>query len=371
MYFNDNSNIVISREHYDNVRNDYDKWWKNELGRPIVPISFYGAESRRERSKYPFIDFMTAWDFSITPAQFIDAYDWYFSQMRYYTDSFPRISMTGFGPGAAATFMGCTPQPRPETVWFLPDEILPIEELHFEFDPDNKYFRRVLEIYELGMAKWHGAVVIDQPDLGGVLDILASFRDAENLLCDMIDSPDEVVRCVNEIQALWLKYFDIFADVMMPEACGHSHWYGLYHPKPSYILQSDFSYMIGPDMFDVFVTPELKTTAEHMDNAVYHLDGIGEIAHLDSLLKIDAIKGIQWEPGDGEPRLMNWDHIFKKITDNGRKTLSYAEKPGGGVIDAVADKQMAFIHGRSFQYNKDGFEQAKRYAAIYEMELNI
>lgn len=371
MYFDDKSNIPFTREQYKKVDAAYKKWWNNELDRPIVQIMIGGNPSKREPSKYTHINFMTAWDFNITPEQFIDWYDWSFSHVRYYGEAFPRISMTGFGPGSAATFMGCTPQSRPETVWFLPDKKLPIEELHFEFDPNNKYLRRVINIYEAAMEKWHGAVVIDQPDLGGVLDILASFIDAEDLACEMIDSPDEVLRCVNEIQEMWIKYFDLFADIMKPEACGHSHWYGLYHEKPSYIMQSDFSYMISPQMFDLFVAPELKKTAEHMENAVYHLDGVGELPHLDSLLKIDAIKGIQWEPGDGETRTMNWDHVLKKIMDGGKKNLAYAENADWTLRDVVKNPNMVFTGVKYFNNDKDGIEKAKRFADMYGIELDV
>jgi len=371
MYFDDNSNIMFTREQYKKIDATYKKWWANELERPIAQIAISGFESKRKPSTNPFISFTTAWDFNITPQQFLDGYDWYFSQTRFFGEAFPRISMTGFGPGSAATFMGCTPQSRPETVWFLPDKKLPIKELHFEYQPDNKYLRRVLDIYEAAMEKWHGAVVIDQLDLGGVLDILASFIDAEQLACDMIDTPDEVVRCVNEIQELWIKYFDICADIMKPEACGHSHWYGLYHPNPSYIMQSDYSYMIGPEMFDIFVAPELKKTAQHMENSIYHLDGVGELPHLDSILKIDEIKGIQWEPGDGETRTMNWDHVHKKILDGGKKNMAYSENPDWTLKSVITNPGMAYTGLKHFHNDKNGIDNAKRFADMYGIELDI
>lgn len=371
MYFDDKSNVMFTREQYAKVSNTYKKWWANELERPIAGIVIGGFESKRTPSNNPSINFMTAWDFNITTEQFIDAYDWQFSRTRFFGDAFPRISMTGFGPGAAATFMGCTPQPRPQSVWFLPDKKVPIKELHFEFDPDNKYLRRVLNIYEAAMEKWHGAVVIDQLDHGGNLDILASFIDAEDLACEMIDNPDEVVRCVNEIQELWVKYFDMCAEIMKPEACGHSYWFGLYNDNPSYILQSDFSYMISPEMFDLFVAPELKKTSEHMENAVYHLDGVGELPHLDSILKIESIKGIQWVPGDGEALTKNWDHILKKIMDGGKKNLTYSENADGTLKSFITNPSMAYTSPRYFNNDKDGIEHAKRYADIHGLEINI
>lgn len=371
MSMNNKSYIPFKRENYIKINDTYEKWWSNQLERTIVPIYFYDAESEREPSSYPGINFMTAWDFNITPEQFVDAYDWQFSKTRYYGEAFPRMHMTGFGPGAAATFMGCTPQPKPETVWFLPEKNVPIKDLHFEYDPNNKYLRRVLDIYEAAMDKWHGEVLVEMADLGGNLDILASFRDAENLLVDLYDSPDEVLRCVWEIQALWVKYFDMISDIMKSEACGYTYWYGLYNPKPSYILQSDFCYMIGPDMFDTFVAPELKATSEHMHNATYHLDGVGELPHLGSIMKIDSIKGIQWVHGDGEAAYKDWTHVIKQIVDGGKKALSWTENQDGTIRDFIKKPCMAYTGGRYFHYDKDGIEQAKKYAYKLGYELEI
>ena len=39
-------------------------------------------------------------------------------------------------------------------------------------------------------------------DLGGIMDVLQSFRGAENLLMDLYDAPEEVLRCVGELQQL-------------------------------------------------------------------------------------------------------------------------------------------------------------------------
>lgn len=81
--------------------------------------------------------------------------------------------------------------------------------------------------------------------------------------------------------------------------------------------------MIGNDMFDEFVKPELEKTSARLSNAWYHLDGIGELKHLDSLLTVDTIKGIQWVPGEGEPRTRDWSEVYAKISKAKRKIQAY------------------------------------------------
>ena len=73
----------------------------------------------------------------------------------------------------------------------------------------------------------------------------------------------------------------------------------------------------------MFVKNEVNSTAGHMKNAFYHLDGIGQLAHLDSLLSLPNLQGIQWVPGEGEPVLRDWSEVYAKISKAGKKLQVY------------------------------------------------
>ena len=141
----------------------------------------------------------------------------------------------------------------------------------------------------------------------------------------------------------------------------------MYGEKPGYILQSDFSYMIGPEMFDTFVAPELASSAARITNAVYHMDGIGQIPHLDSLLAIDGIRGIQWQPGAGEPEKQNWDEILSRILASGKKLIHLAQKPDGRPIDLASDPGQLYFHERGWRAGD--LDNAKRYGDLYGLEV--
>lgn len=205
-------------------------------------------------------------------------------------------------------------------------------------------------------------------DLGSALDVLQTFRGAENLLMDLYDSPDEVLRCVGEIHEIWLTCFDKLTAIIEGEAEGYSHWYAMYHERPGYILQSDFSYMIGPDMFKTFTAPELASLAQHMDKAVYHMDGIGQIPHLDQLLAMDGIRGIQWVPGDGEPCTRNWDELMDRILSSGKKLIHRTQKPDGSPLDIAKDRPgQLYFEPRSFHV--DQMADARRYGGMYGISV--
>ena len=76
------------------------------------------------------------------------------------------------------------------------------------------------------------------------------------------------------------------------------------------MLQCDFCYMIGPEQFKKFVLPELAVSCKKLTNPFYHLDGPGQLPHLDYLLSIPELKGIQCVPGDGSPHDGPWGRSF-------------------------------------------------------------
>lgn len=360
--------IHFSDEQYNTLRDTYNRWWNGELDRPIVPIITYDHQSDVKPGGVG-LSFYTAWDFSVDVREYIKAHDAVLSSYRWHGEAFPYMKTESFGPGVLAAFLGCTPVGSPSTVWFMPpEENLPIEALHFEFDENNKYYRRVMNFYEAALEKWHGTVTVGMVDMGGILDVLQSFRGAENLLMDLYDSPEEVLRCVNELQRMWFVYYDKINAMLAPEARGYSHWFGTYHDKPSYILQSDFSYMIGPDMFDRFVAPELASSGAGMSNAIYHLDGIGELAHLDTILSIDSIKGIQWVPGSGYPEQQNWDEVLTKILASGKKLLSRARNFDGTPAEPAKNCPGQLYYDPA-AWSVNQIEDARRYGGMYGIEV--
>ena len=94
------------------------------------------------------------------------------------------------------------------------------------------------------------------------------------------------------------------------------------------MLQSDFSYMISPRMFERLILPDLTACCDALDYAFYHLDGKGEIKHLDMLLSIERLRGIQWIPGDGAPPPEEWMPLLKRIRDGGKLCQVYVTPEG-------------------------------------------
>lgn len=187
---------------------------RKQIGPTYTSVRFYGADPKRNCPSTPSLAFGNVNDFSITPDQIIDRIDYDLSCMEFHGDAYPWVNMSHFGPGVVAAFLGAKLENNENTVWFHPQKVLPIEDLHFEFDDNNVWFNRIRDIYIAAMKRWKGDVVMAMTDLGGILDILATFRGTDNLLMDLYDSPEDVARLVGEVQNLWLKCYDAFNEVL-------------------------------------------------------------------------------------------------------------------------------------------------------------
>ena len=121
-------------------------------------------------------------------------------------------------------------------------------------------------------------------------------------------------------------------------------------------------------MFDDFISWELSSSAERLYNTLYHMDGIGQIPHLESLLKIDAVKAIQWVPGDGEPSGRNWDELLTEILASGKKLIYWNQKPDGSSIELAKDKGQLYNGVR--YYPIDHIDAAQRYADMHGISIS-
>jgi 5-methyltetrahydrofolate--homocysteine methyltransferase len=189
--------------------------------------------------------------------------------------------------------------------------------------------------------------------LGGNLDILASFRETQTLLFDLKDHPEQVERLAEQITGLWLRYYDELDALIRPACRGTTAWAPIWSTGKTYMLQCDFAYMISPAMFEQFVLPDLVACCDHLDHAFYHLDGKGQIPHLDLLLSVPRLRGIQWIPGRGNPPAEQWLPMLKRIRDGGKLCQVYVTPEGAErIVRTIGGRGFLFLiwqYGRQFE----------------------
>lgn len=321
--------IRFDQRDWERLAASFDAWWSHELDRPLVQIMDRQPDPNVEYPPLP--KFTSNYPLTMPPDEVVGAVTRELEATRFYGDAFPRW-WVNFGPGIVAGYLGAQVHSVEETVWFSPDPLRPASELHLRYDPDNPWWQRTLALTEEAVSTWQGQVQVSHSDLGGNLDIIASLRTTEGLLMDLYDCSEEVDRLVREVTALWLRYYDELDAIIRPVYRGTTPWAPIWSAGRCYMLQSDFAYMISPAMFERFVLPDLVACCDHLDHGFYHLDGAGQIPHLDLLLGIERLRGIQWVPGDGAPPPDQWLDLLSRIIAGDKLCQLFVSAEGARTI---------------------------------------
>jgi hypothetical protein len=102
--------------------------------------------------------------------------------------------------------------------------------------------------------------------------------------------------------------------------------------------------MISPQMFERYALPDLSANCEALDYAFYHLDGKGQLPHLDRLLALERLRGIQWVPRDGQPQAEYWLHLLNRIRQSGKLCRVYVSAKGAlRIVQELGGKGLALV----------------------------
>lgn len=302
---------MLYREDWDEVKEIYKAWWNKGLDYPLLQI-VSPKDGVKDYKGYDGWGFLR---YKCCPEKNIDLFERRCKETFFGGESFPNLWMN-LGPGVLAAyytnflkFDGDT-----NTAWF--EYPLPWEEVErLVFKDDNEWWQYTKYITKLSVERGKDKFIVGTTDIGGVLDVLSSFRGAQNLLIDLIEEPERVLHMLDKILTSWFKVYEELYNIINNFQDGTSAWMGIWCHRRWYPLQCDFSYMISPKMFERFVLPHLIEQCKWLDYSIYHLDGPGEIPHLDMLLDIPELTGIQWVPGAGNPQCDSpiWFPMYKKI----------------------------------------------------------
>lgn len=254
------------------------------------------------------------------PQRIVDRYRFFCETHAFLGESFPNLNVD-FGPGSLAAYLGSEIGFKEDTVWFNKclDSWDGVPRL--TFDPDNKWFKKHLQLVKDCQELAGEDFYVDMPDLMENIDVLASLRGAQDILFDLLDEPEKIGERIQEVTDLYFDYYDRFYDVIKDEEGGNAYTvFQIWGPGRTVKLQCDFSAMMSPEDFRKYIQPSLKVQSEKADHVLYHLDGPAAIKHMDALMEIDGIDALQWTSGDAGPdgTLPDWDVIYDKAIAAGK-----------------------------------------------------
>lgn len=320
-------NIRFTNEDWDRIEKDWTLLWEGQLKRPMVWIECWNPSAEPVQGRESCIP---QYPEEMSAEQIIEIEAHHLEKIHFVGDSFPKYFLN-FGPGSAAVYFGSHPTARHGTVWFAPINT-EVEDITFKIDRDNYWYKRTHAVLDAALNKWKGLVQAGFTDIGGNLDIIASLRGMNKLLLDLYIHGNVVERLAKELTQVWLEIYREEANKIRTVCRGTTSWGPVWSKGTTYMLQSDFCYMISPDMFERFVLPDLSACCDFLDDPFYHLDGKGQLPHLDMILSIEQLKGVQWIPGEGQPEPQDWPQVLRRIRNAGKFCQVYVSPEGALMI---------------------------------------
>lgn len=311
---------MLLKEDWKNTKQEFAKWWNGQQKKPLIQILCPRSTGEKDHSKRPAWD---SWEFlryMDEPQKAVDLFEEWAAAHNFLGEAYPNLWLN-LGPGVLAAYITGHLEFRTSTAWFeYAQEWDNVFKLLSNISEDNKWWQYTLKIAELSAKRCQDKYVVGMTDLGGVTDILASLRGTERLLIDVLEETDNVIHAQQMIVEFWHRCYDVLYNMLSQYVEVTSAWMGLWCPGRWYPLQCDFAAMISSRAFEKVVLPYLEYQTQRLDYSIYHLDGPGEIPHLDILLNIKRLNGIQWVPGAGNENVDSerWLDLYRRIQAAGK-----------------------------------------------------
>jgi hypothetical protein len=255
-------------------------------------------------------------------------------QKTFLAETFP-VYWPNLGPNVFAAGFGCPYVFGEVTAWAEPllDE-LPAKDALPQFDWQNEYLKKLDELTALALEQAEGRFLVGYTDLHPGMDWCAALRGTEPFLLDIYDDPEKVHVLSDACLEDFLKLYDYFDAKLKKRRQLSVTWMNIPSFGKMDIPSCDFSAMISTEQFVEFALPGLVRECMHMDYNIFHMDGKGVARHLDEILTLPKLKGIQWVQGLGEDQpILQWIPLIKKIQAAGK----------GVVVDLTPDELGPFM----------------------------
>lgn len=284
-------------------------WFQGEI-LDRVPIRFHRHNAEYDNATAsPHVTLKDRWfDAEYQADEFLRS----IQGMRFNAETFP-IYMPNVGPNAYAAFHGGDMTFGETTSWY--HEIInnyDTDLSRIKFSKDNVFYKKLIELTEVGLEKCGDKFLVGYPDLHPGLDCGLAWRGTNDLCMDLILDRDNALRLFNLASEHFLDVYDDFDRVIKAHGMPSSTWMNIpVRNGRFHIPSADFSFMISQEDYVEFGLPILKEEVKTMTHNVFHVDGLGVANHIDAILSVPEVQCIQWVQGmaDDYPIMQHLDFI--------------------------------------------------------------
>jgi len=311
---------MLYKKNWEETKIKWESYWKRQnTGRPLMCV-VANKENAVDPSRADELKSKDMDDKYLNAERIVERFRYYCETHEFLAESFPNLSID-FGPGSMAAYLGCNIVFNKNTVWFeeFVEDWIGYKKL--EYDPENTWFKKHIELYKKVKKLAGDDFYIGIPDIMENIDVLASMRGAQNTIFDMMDEPEEVEERIRQVSEVYFKYFDQFYDIVKDKEDGSCYTvFQILGSGKTAKLQCDFSAMMSPTNFRDFIQEPLRQQAKQLDHVLYHLDGPDAIKHVEALMEIEEIDALQWTSGDYGPdgTFEEWYTIYDKAVAAGK-----------------------------------------------------
>ena len=302
----------------ETISRRFDAWWHGEIiDRPPVTLNIkpYAISCcPPEPNGHSFDPANHKW----LDAEFIlDNFEANLDGATFMAENLPCF-LPNLGPDLCATVFGAQLQFACHTSWSRPVVTSCRQVPDLKADLDNLYWSTIRKMTAMSLERSNGRWMTSLPDLHTNGDLLASLVGPQNLCLEMAQDIDSVCQAMEYLDGYYASMYD---DLwLLIEATGQTcvTWVPALHRGRVYPVSCDFICMISPEMLDRTIIKSIEYEINYLDRSIFHLDGPGALVHLDRLLDIPNLNGIQWVYGAGQEPADRWIDVYKRIQAAGK-----------------------------------------------------
>lgn len=310
----------------------FEAWWNREpLARPLVtiqvepdcPPALPGKRHGSLRERWLDEEYV------------LDCVEARIESGVYLGDTFPTY-MPFLGPEICATLFGAELVFQSEETSYSVPVLRRVRDiLALEPDFSNAYWEKIRRLTDLSIERGRGRWITGVTDLHTNGDLLAALRDPQELCLDCADDLEGVRLACEHVTDWFPTIFDDLYGRIAAASQPCTTWTPALATGAWYTISCDFICMLSPPMFREAILPSLRREIGHMKYSLFHLDGPGALKHLDSLLELEELDGIQWVYGAGAGPASRWIDVYRRIQDAG-KCLQIVGYDGLDEFQAIA-----------------------------------
>ncbi|GHV72734.1 hypothetical protein AGMMS49940_00360 [Spirochaetia bacterium] len=251
---------------------------------------------------------------------------------KFLAETFP-VYWPNLGPNVFAACYGCPYKYGETTGWAEPM----FEEWPSKFpvfDWNSEYVKKLDELTDLAIEQGKDRFLTGYTDIHGGMDLAAAFRGTTPLLTDLYDEPEAVRAWCDFYFEDFTAFYDRYDAKLKEHKQLSVTWLNIPSFGKMHVPAEDFAAMISTEHFLEFARPNIVKECLHMDHNIFHVDGKGVAVHLDEILSLPKLHGIQWVQGMAEDLpILQWIPLIKRILAAGK----------GVVVDLTVGELEPFI----------------------------